>query len=585
MSRYILLSLFLSLYFLNASAKLQDTIPEIISREKWGAQPPVMEMAAHTPKYITIHHTGMPQKPELTIVEKMKGLQNYSQRDAEMASGKIKKAWADVPYHFYVSTSGKIAEGRNINFEGDSNTDYDLDGHVLIVVEGTFNNEKVLPEQWKSLKKLVSYISEEYNIPLSTISGHKDQAETSCPGTDLYNRLPLLKTDQPVRIGAERLFEPPFFKQIKNKKIGLITNHTGILPNGEHLVDLLHENPETELSLLFGPEHGIRGEEDNQVSNSKDNKTGLPVISLYGKIQKPTPEMFQKIDILIFDIQDIGARYYTYIRTMLFSMEAAAENNIPFIVLDRPNPISGIAVAGPVGDPFQPIKNIESLPVVHDMTIGELARMFNNERKISGDVEADLTIIPLENFSRNSYFNETGLPWVKPSPNMLNLTTALLYPATCLLEGTNFSEGRGTIQPFELIGAPWINSEKLSKELNSYKLPGVEFNPVKFQPKNIVDGIKIYPPKFLDEEIPGVKISITNRDELKPVELGIYILYTLKTQYPEEFEWNETRMDHLLKTSSVREMIDKGETPEKIIAKWTKSLKYFKEKRKEYLLY
>lgn len=575
----------LVLFSCSLAAQSTSEEPSIITREEWNAEDPVLKMIPHTPRFITIHHTGMPQKPELSIHEKLRGLQNFSQKDSELANGKIKKAWADVPYHFYISTSGEIAEGRNVNYQGDSNTDYDLNGHLLIVVEGNFNKEKVLPAQWESLKQLVSHVSEKYNIPLSTVSGHKDLAETTCPGDDLYRRLHLLKTDKRVKIGAERLFEKEYFQLIKGKRIGLITNHTGVLPNNEHLVDLLHENPETDLKLLFGPEHGIRGEQDTHVADSKDTKTGLPVISLYGKIQKPTPEMLEQVDILIFDIQDIGARYYTYIRTMLFAMEAAAENNLPYIVLDRPNPIGGIEFAGPIGEPFNEVTNIESLPVVHQMTIGELATMFNREREKAGKSPADLKVISLENYHRKSYFEETGLPWIKPSPNMLNLTTALLYPATCLLEGTNISEGRGTLQPFEFIGAPWIKADKLSELLNSYNLPGVRFSPESFKPDSLVDGIKIYPPKFMGQEIPAVKISITNRDELKPVELGIYVLYALKSQYPDEFEWKEKRIDHLLKTSTVRELLDKGQSPEFIIGEWKEELEHFQKQREKYLLY
>ncbi|WP_051199652.1 exo-beta-N-acetylmuramidase NamZ domain-containing protein [Christiangramia echinicola] len=568
----------------NAQNKLQSEL-KIISRAEWNAAPPVLEMIPHTPRFITIHHTGMPQKPELSIEKKLRGLQDFSQKDSKLASGKLKKAWADVPYHFYISTSGDIAEARNVNYQGDSNTDYNLDGHLLIVVEGNFNKEKVLPEQWKSLKQLVPYVSEKYNIPLSSVSGHKDQAKTTCPGDDLYRLLPLLKTDKRVRIGAERLFEEEYFKLIQGQRIGLITNHTGLLPNIEHLVDLLHENPETNLKLLFGPEHGIRGEQDTHVSDSKDKTTGLPVISLYGDTQRPTPEMLEQIDVLIFDIQDIGARYYTYIRTMLFAMEAAAESGIPYIVLDRPNPINAETVAGPIGNSFKPVLNIESLPVVHGMTIGELATMFNKEREKTGKSTAELSVVPLENYRRSFYFDETGLPWIKSSPNMLNLTTALLYPATCLLEGTNFSEGRGTLQPFELIGAPWVKAGELSELLNSYKLPGAKFSPGRFKPDSIVDGIKIYPPKFVGEETPAVEISITNRNELKPVELGIYILHALIKQYPNEFEWKEKRIDHLLKTSKVREMLNKGESPENIIGQWKEELEYFQKKREKYLLY
>jgi len=288
--------IFLLAIFGTLSVSAQNIIEgelAITKREDWKAEKPVMEMKPHKPQFITIHHTGMPQKPELSTEEKLQALQNFSQNDSPMANGSIKKAWADVPYHFYITTHGDIAEGRDINFQGDSNTNYDLEGHVLIVVEGDFNKEKVLPPQWVSLQKLVSYISSEYGISRETISGHKDQAETTCPGTDLYQKLPLLKVENRVKIGAEQLFKEEFFSLIKNKKIGLVTNHTGVLPGGAHLVDLLHENTETQLSVLFGPEHGIRGEEDTPISDSKDSKTGVPVISLYGKIRKPTPEMLK----------------------------------------------------------------------------------------------------------------------------------------------------------------------------------------------------------------------------------------------------------------------------------------------------
>ena len=230
--------------FSSSAQIIEESELAVITREDWKANPPVMEIIPHKPQFITIHHTGMPQKPDLSIEKKLQALQQFSQKDSPMADGSIKKAWPDVPYHFYIATSGKIAEGRDINFQGDSNTDYDLNGHVLIVVEGDFNKEKLLPEQWESLKRLVSFISSEYDISRETISGHKDQAETTCPGSDLYSKLPLLKVEHPVKIGAERLFENEYFDLIRNKKIGVVTNHTGLLPNGEHIVDLLHQNPD-----------------------------------------------------------------------------------------------------------------------------------------------------------------------------------------------------------------------------------------------------------------------------------------------------------------------------------------------------
>lgn len=393
-----------------------------------------------------------------------------------------------------------------------------------------------------------------------------------------------MEAQERVKIGAERLLEAEYLPLIKDKRLGLITNHTGVLPNGKHLVDLLYENPSVRLKILFGPEHGIRGQADTHVSNSTDSLTGLPVISLYGKIRKPTPAMLEDIDVMIFDIQDVGARYYTYIRTMLLAMEAAAENGRSFIVLDRPNPITGEMVSGPIGKMFSPVIGIDNLPVVHGMTVGELALMFNEERKKAGLPAADLHVIPMKNYSRKLWYDQTGLPWIKPSPNMLNLTTATFYPGTCLLEGTNVSEGRGTLQPFELIGAPWIKPKELIKKLESYRLPGIRFEITNYTPQQLVDGIKIYPPKFMGQEIPAVKMILTERDKFQPVTTGIYILHALKKLYP-EMEWKEGRLDGLLKTSEIRKALDAHKDPEEIIEGWENALDYFKNTRKKYLLY
>lgn len=388
-----------------------------------------------------------------------------------------------------------------------------------------------------------------------------------------------------VIIGAEQLFSEQYLPLVKGKRIGLVTNHTGVLPDGTHLIDLLHDNPEVELSLLFGPEHGLRGEKDTHVADGVDPETGVQIISLYGKLRKPTKEMLDQVDVLVFDIQDIGARFYTYIKTMLRVQEAAAEEGIPFIVLDRPNPISGSYVDGPVGKALEPVTGIGNIPVTHGMTVGELALMFNGERKAKGLQEARLTVIPMKNYTRAQWYDETGLPWIKPSPNMLTLETATVYPATCLLEGTNISEARGTLFPFEHFGAPWVDSEKLSQQLNSYSLEGVTFRPKSFSPDSIVDGIKIYPPKFMGEKVPGVEMEITDRNNFESARAGVYILHALMTLSPENFKWREGRIDGLLGTSAIREQLQAGELPQEIVAKWDDDVKEFKAKRKNYLLY
>ena len=389
-----------------------------------------------------------------------------------------------------------------------------------------------------------------------------------------------------VVIGAERLFDADFFPLVKGKKIALVTNHTGLLPEGRHLVDVMHENKEVDLALLFGPEHGIRGEEDTHVADGTDKGTGLPVVSLYGKVRKPTAEMLKGIEVVLFDIQDVGARFYTYIATMNHVLEAAAEQGIRYLVLDRPNAIGGIYVDGPVGDKqLEPVIGVDQLPVVHGMTVGELAHMFNEERGKKGLEKAALTVVKMENYKREMWYDETGLPWIKPSPNMLTLTTAAMYPMTCLLEGTNISEGRGTLHPFEHIGAPWIDGRELANQLNGYNLEGVSFSKAQFVPERIVDGIEIYPPKFLGDTCYSAEIKLLDRNKFASSKAAVYMLDALYRLYPDKLEWKEKRMDGLWKTASVREGILSGKSPEAIIEEWKDGLSYYKEIRAQYLLY
>lgn len=592
--RFLILFLAITLQLFrsqDASAQIEVKGIDIITRQEWRAEPPVMKVTRHIPRYITIHHTGTFQNKDRSIVEKMKVLQKFSHTEGALGDGTPKKPWPDVPYHFYIAVDGSVAEGRELQFRGDSNTDYELDGHALIVVEGNFNQEKINEQQMEGLERLVMALAEKYKIPAEAVSGHKDQATTTCPGSDIYGLLPKIRKkvanlhNDRVQIGAEQLLSPAFIHLVRGKRIGLVTNHTGLLPDGSHLIDLLHEEPNIDLQLLFGPEHGLRGELDTHVADGTDPKTNLPIISLYGKTRKPTPEMLEQIDVLIFDIQDIGARYYTYIKTMLLVQEAASENDIPFVVLDRPNAISGNYVDGPVGKALDAETGIGVIPVTHGMTVGELALMFNGERQKKGLKKADLTVIPLQNYKRDMWYDETGLPWIKPSPNMLSLQTAVVYPATCLLEGTNYSEARGTLYPFELFGAPWINGQKLSDQLNSYNLAGVEFHARSFTPDRLVDGIKIYPPKFLGQHVKGIEMLVYDRDKFRSVEAGIYILYALKSLHNENFEWRQARIDGLLGTSLVREMLDAGEKPDEIIVKWKEDLETFQQKRARFLLY
>ena len=388
-----------------------------------------------------------------------------------------------------------------------------------------------------------------------------------------------------VKIGAEILIEKRL-DLIKGKKIGIVTNHTGILPDGRHIVDVLNEIEGVEIVALFGPEHGIRGEvpDGKSISHGVDTKTGIPVFSLYGEVKKPTEEMLKDIDVLIFDIQDVGARFYTYISTMSYCMEACAEMGKKFIVLDRPNPIRGVYVDGPILEPrFKSFVGLHPIPVAHGMTVGELAKMFNDEGWLENGVKADLTVVKMENYSRRMWFDQTGLPWVKPSPNMMTLKTANVYTATCFIEGTNVSEGRGTQHPFEWIGAPWIDGEKLAKELNYYKLPGVKFEPISFTPTDI-EKVTV-DPKYEGEKCGGVYLNVYDREKFEPVKVGVYILYTLKKLYPDKFKWRTAGQDRLWGTDKVRLMIDEGKKPDEIIKTWEDDVKKFLSIRQKYLLY
>jgi uncharacterized protein YbbC (DUF1343 family) len=388
-----------------------------------------------------------------------------------------------------------------------------------------------------------------------------------------------------VKIGAEILIEK-HLDLIKGKKIGIVTNHTGILPDGRHIVDVLNEIEGVKIVALFGPEHGIRGEvpDGKSISHGVDTKTGIPVFSLYGEVKKPTEEMLKDIDVLIFDIQDVGARFYTYISTMSYCMEACAEMGKKFIVLDRPNPIRGVYVDGPILEPrFKSFVGLHPIPVAHGMTVGELAKMFNDEGWLENGVKADLTVVKMENYSRRMWFDQTGLPWVKPSPNMMTLKTAIVYTATCFIEGTNVSEGRGTQHPFEWIGAPWIDGEKLAKELNYYKLPGVKFEPISFTPTDI-EKVTV-DPKYEGEKCGGVYLNVYDREKFEPVKVGVYILYALKKLYPDKFKWRTAGQDRLWGTDKVRLMIDEGKKPDEIIKTWKDDVKKFLSIRQKYLLY
>ncbi|MDX6692512.1 MAG: hypothetical protein QOF02_115 [Blastocatellia bacterium] len=361
------------------------------------------------------------------------------------------------------------------------------------------------------------------------------------------------------------------FKQLNGLRVGLVTNHTGRDRAGRQTIDVLHKAAGVKLVALFSPEHGIRGTADEKVSDSKDEQTNLPIYSLYGESRRPLPEQLKDLDAIVFDIQDVGTRFYTYISTLGYVMEEAARAHVPVIVLDRPNPINAVDVEGPVADADKlSFIAYHQLPVRHGMTIGELARLFNDTRKLG----CDLRIVKMENYRRSMWFDSTNLTWVNPSPNMRSLTEATLYPGVGLLETTNLSVGRGTDTPFELVGAPWLDGQQLASLLNERGLAGVRFIPVRFTPKSSV---------FKNEECGGVNIVITDRAQFRPVLVGLEIAVALRRLYPSE--WKVDDYARLLVNQQTLERVKRADTPEEIARSWATALNDFRRARSRALLY
>lgn len=385
---------------------------------------------------------------------------------------------------------------------------------------------------------------------------------------------------QNFKTGLERLLENEM-SVLEGKKVGLITNPTGIDRNLNSIVDVLYNHPNIELKALYGPEHGVRGsaQAGQYVEFYTDPATGLPVYSLYGATKKPTPEMLEGIDVLVFDIQDVGTRFYTYIYTMAYAMEAAKKNNIPFVVLDRPNPLGGEQVEGPVLDPtYSSFIGLYPIPLKHGMTVGELANLFNEEFGIG----ADLEVVEMKGWKRSWAYEDSGLEWVLPSPNMPTKDTALVYPGSALIEGTNVSEGRGTTKPFELIGAPFINGDQLAKKLNEEALPGVKFRSASFIPASS---------KHVGKLSHGIEIHVTDDKLFQPVLTGITLVKAIHDLYPNDFQFRaeDSRgisfFDLLVGNGWIREYIESGRSVDDIVSRYNEELNTFKDVREEYLLY
>lgn len=370
----------------------------------------------------------------------------------------------------------------------------------------------------------------------------------------------------------------------RGKRIGLITNVAGIDSRGRTNIDLLAAQPELKLVALFAFEHGLRGDAPagQPIPSGTDARTGLPVYSLYGDIREPTPDMLRDVDVLVYDVQDVGARPYTRVSTMALSMKAAAARGIPFAVLDRPNPIGGTVVEGPVLDTaFASFVGMYPIPLRHGMTVGELARMYNTRFGIG----AELYVVPVDGWRRSMMFDETGLRFVPPSPNLRRLEATLLYPGTVLLEGTNLSEGRGTEFPFEQTGAPWLRPDDVVRAMTALKLPGVRFEPVRIAVA--ADGRR-----FPGQTIPGVRLTVTDRGAFRAVRTAMLLIDTIHRLYPNDFAWAGSNqrepgmrtVDRLAGTDRFRRAVDDGTLRDRL-REWDSQAEAFRARRAPFLLY
>ena len=388
-----------------------------------------------------------------------------------------------------------------------------------------------------------------------------------------------------VRTGLEVLMADP--KSIAGKRIGLVTHPSAVTSDLQHAIPLLHNGRGWKLTTLFGPEHGMWGEAQDMahVGDAVDPLTGLRVYSLYGASVDdlaPKREMFKDVETLVIDLQDIGSRYYTFIYTMALCMREAAKAGVPVVVLDRPNPIDGVHIEGNIReDKYSSFVGMYPLPVRHGMTAGELARLFNKQFNLN----CDLTVVQMRGWKRSMWWDETGLPFILPSPNMPTLATATVYPGMCLIEGTNLSEGRGTTHPFELFGAPWIDSFKLADALNRLDLPGVRFRPHYFMPTF---------QKHAGTMCGGVELHVTDRESFEPFRTGLWCVKVARDQNLEKFDWrretyefvsDRLAIDLLAGTSKYREIVERGGNVDHWVAQWKEELREFEEARQDFLLY
>jgi uncharacterized protein YbbC (DUF1343 family) len=378
-----------------------------------------------------------------------------------------------------------------------------------------------------------------------------------------------------VRPGIE-VFLSDVPQALRGKRVGLITNQTAVDRSGTPDIDLIAQHKDLKLVALLAAEHGIRGDtaEGVKIANDTDPKTGVPIFSLYlAEDRGPTPEMLENVDVLVYDLQEVGGRTWTYVSTMALSMQAAARKKIPFVVLDRPNPIGGEIVEGALLDPrFKSFVGMYPIPARHGMTVGELATLFNQKYGIG----VELIVARAANWRRSQWFDQTGLPWVNPSPNLRSYAALQSYPGSVYFEGTNLTEGRGTDRPFEQIGAPWLNAQEVARVMNEKRLPGVRLEAITMPVAQTAA-------KFKGQTIPALRFVVTDREAYRPVRTSLLLIDEIRRQHPRDFAWSGT-IDRLTGSDKVRLAIEAGRLPA-LLEEWDREAADFRESRKPFLLY
>ena len=564
---------------------------KVNSRAAWGWQPLDRVLPQHSINKITIHHGGEDFPEDKDMVQYLRNLQSWSRSE---------KKWIDIPYHFMVDLKGNIYEARPINFPGDTNTDYNVTGHALICVVGNYEVQTLSDASLKSLVKLTAFLKQKYRVELKDIKGHKDYTnQTVCPGKDFYKYfedgsfLKMVEADlnpdaeiisSRVKTGIEVLRDRNF-DILKNKRVGLVTNPTGVDSKLKSTIDILFEAKEVNLTSLYGPEHGVRGNYSagEHVDYYIDDATKLPVYSLYGKTRKPNSEMLKDVDVLVFDIQDIGSRSYTYISTMGLVMEAAAENNKEVVILDRPNPLGGNRIEGNVvEDGYYSFVSQFAIPYVHGLTVGELAMLLNEEGLLENKTKCKLQVVSMENWTRDMYFEQTELPWVLTSPHVPHKYSPFYYTASGILGELRgvLSIGVGYTIPFQTFGTEWINGEELANKMNSYNLEGVIFRPITY---------KSYYGFGKDKMLHGVEIYITDYTNVNLIPIQFYFAQAVNELYSRNIiSENEGRFDmfdKVLGTSKIRELFMQNLKVDDILPYLNKDIENFRTLSKKYYLY